>query len=102
MTVSALPRLIAGLALATLLLVSGGCFNDSHGIKVDLGSVSIGQQLMDLKTARDEEAISDAEYRKMRRKLIAAVNDLETGSDDDDDHDRAEERSEDDDDFAWF
>lgn len=103
MTVTALPRLGAGLALLALVLLSSGCFNESQSVHVDLGSVSIGQQLMDLKAAREDEAISDAEYRKMRRKLIDAVNDIETGSDGDDaSDDRAEEGSEDDDDFAWF
>lgn len=95
-------RLLAGLLLGGTLLLSSGCFNDSHGTNLNLGTVSIGQQLMDLKTARDEEAISDAEFRKLRRKIIAAVDAVEIDDDDDDDERYDSDDAGEDDEFNWF
>jgi hypothetical protein len=101
MTATANSRPFAVLLLAGTLLLSGGCFNESQATKVHLGTVSLGQQLMDLQKARDEDAISDAEFRKLRRKIIAAIDAIELEDDDDDDRDEDEAPSEDDE-FNWF
>lgn len=101
MTATVTSRPFAVLLLAGTLLLSSGCFNDSHGTNINLGTVSLGQQLMDLKTARDEEAISDAEFRKLRRKIINAIDAIELEDDDDDDRREDDEPSEDDE-FNWF
>jgi hypothetical protein len=59
-----------GIALAGILLVSGcvaaiGNRDGRHG-----GNVSVGQQLIDLKKAKDAGAISDAEYETEKAKLL--------------------------------
>ena len=92
-----------------------GCFNgDSHGFNISLGDVSLGQQLIDLKRARDENAITEAEYQRIKSQLLDMLDAM--GGDDDDDadadddhrHDRHRERKErarqndEDDDFRWF
>ena len=58
-----------GLLLLCLLVGLGGCFNEGKQV-IDLGSVSLGQQLLDLKAARDAGAISDAEYAKAKDSFL--------------------------------
>jgi len=55
---------IGAAALAILLTGCGG----PEGLTTT--SVSIGQQLIDLKNARDSGAISEKEYEKAREKII--------------------------------
>ena len=61
-------RIFRGLLLGLLLGLSG-CFNDGKQV-IDLGSVSIGQQLLDLKAAHDAGAISDAEYADAKASFL--------------------------------
>ena len=63
-------------ALRTLLcsfglLLAAGCWNGDV-TNVRLGDISLGTQLIDLKQALEEEAISQEEYDAAREKLIAA------------------------------
>jgi len=59
-------RAAYSLGLCVLLT---GCFNQAS-TTVDLGSVSLGQQLMDLKKARDTNSLSNEEYEKARAALM--------------------------------
>ena len=52
---------------AALLLLMGGCSSEPAKVTKD---VSIGQQLIDLKSARDSGAISDKEYQRARESII--------------------------------
>jgi hypothetical protein len=63
----------SSLLLAVALLA--GCWNGGN-TNLDLGSVSLGQQLMDLKAARDAGAIDHAEYEATRGALLEAVQRL--------------------------
>jgi hypothetical protein len=58
-------------ALVTLLLpLAAGCWNGDVS-NVRLGDVSLGTQLIDLKRALEEDAITAEEYEAAREKLIA-------------------------------
>ena len=69
--------------LAALLLLTG-CYNgDVNNIR--FGDVSLGQQLMDLNSARNTGAMSEDEYQKARAALLAlsdACGSLDTGDED--------------------
>ncbi|HEU5294173.1 MAG TPA: hypothetical protein VFU71_05250 [Burkholderiaceae bacterium] len=59
-------------ALAPAVVVLGlvGCGNEVVQPTVN---VSVGQQLIDLKNARDSGALKEDEYRKQRKMLIDSV-----------------------------
>ena len=65
-------RNIIAIALLGALLGVAGCGNDHFSL--DLGDVSIGQQLVDLKNARDEGALSASEYRAAKARLLALLD----------------------------
>lgn len=71
--------------LTPLLLALTGCWN-ANNEHLHLGDVSIGQQLIDLKQAREADALTEAEYETARAQLLAAA-DLCLGDDDDEDDD---------------
>jgi len=56
---------IAALLLATALAGCGGA-----DVKTTTTTVSIGQQLIDLKNARDSGAITEREYQRARKELV--------------------------------
>ena len=60
------------LALASLVLLNG-CIALSlgGGTKTENTNATIGQQLVDLKNAKDSGAITDAEYQSQKAKLLA-------------------------------
>ena len=58
------------LLLLTSILALTGCWNGEN-VHVQLGDVSLGQQLVDLKAALDADAISDDVYEDAREKLLA-------------------------------
>ena len=61
------------LLLLSLLLL-GGCWNgNADHSTLDLGDVSLGQQFIDLKAARDAGAISGDEYTALKQALIDSV-----------------------------
>jgi hypothetical protein len=62
-----------GLVLVCALLA--GCWNGNgvDHVNVDLGAVSLGQQLLDLQRARDAGAIDDAEFAAIKRAVLDAV-----------------------------
>lgn len=57
--------------VATVLLMAG-CFNGGNS-NISLGDVSLGQQLIDLKRALEEEAISESEYERAKASLMASM-----------------------------
>lgn len=65
---------ISKICLAAILCTSlAGCWNGEN-VHVDLGTVSIGQQLLDLKTAADAGAMSQEEYQMTREKILSLVH----------------------------
>jgi hypothetical protein len=57
------------LLIATILLFSTGCWNGEN-TSINLGTVSIGQQLIDLKRALDEGAMTQEEYDQTKQTLL--------------------------------
>lgn len=60
------------IALATMSLLTG-CIgvNLGGGTKTVVQSATVGQQLLDLKKAKDAGAITDAEYQAQKAKILA-------------------------------
>jgi len=61
-----------GLALAAALAL-GACSSSKTEVLPPTVSVSIGQQLIDLKKAKDSGAISESEYQVQVRRVIDSV-----------------------------
>ena len=59
----------AGMLAVTFLLTSVGCGSTQVATHTSINA-SAGQQLMDLKKARDENLVSDQEYQKLRDAII--------------------------------
>ena len=59
-----------GVALAGMLLVNGCVAAIGNRDGRHSGNVSIGQQLVDLKKAKDAGALTDAEYESEKAKLL--------------------------------
>ncbi|MCB1684631.1 MAG: hypothetical protein KDI31_09100 [Pseudomonadales bacterium] len=81
-----LIRCNLALILLSLSLLSG-CWNGEN-INLRMGDVSVGQQLIDLKRALDEEAIDEEEYERLRTALMQIADvcgnqEAMTGSDKD-------------------
>jgi hypothetical protein len=51
-------------------LALGGCWNGEN-THFNFGDISLGQQLIDLKSALDAEAMTQEEYEKARQSLLA-------------------------------
>ena len=62
--------LLAAATLAAALLSMSGCWNGDVS-NIRLADISLGQQLIDLKRALEEEAINAEEYEATREKLIS-------------------------------
>ncbi|MDA1074882.1 MAG: hypothetical protein O3A63_09015 [Proteobacteria bacterium] len=60
--------LIRPTLIALGLLFMGGCWN---GDQVNLGNVSVGQQMMDLSKALEAGALTDIEYAKLKTVLMS-------------------------------
>jgi hypothetical protein len=61
-----------GLALAAALAL-GACSSSKTEVLPPTVSVSIGQQLIDLKKAKDSGAISESEYQVQVKRVIDSV-----------------------------
>lgn len=59
------------LVVMAMLLLLSGCFNTDDSVNVRWGDVSVGQQLMDLKHALDEGAVTAAEYESTKAALLS-------------------------------
>jgi len=64
----------------SMCLLLAGCWN-SASTTVDLGTVSIGQQLIDLKKARDTNSLSNKEYEEARATLLFMLRNAAEGED---------------------
>jgi len=61
----------AAVALSAMLLLTGClALQVGGGDKKEERKASVGQQLIDLKTARDTGAITEAEYQTQRAKVL--------------------------------
>lgn len=69
-------RLLTPLACLTLLTVSG-CAIGNSGKLVLARHVSVGQELIDLKEARDRGAITEEEYNEIKTKVMQIVDSIE-------------------------
>ncbi len=68
--------------IATLCFALGGCWNGGN-THVSLGDVSLGTQLLDLKSALDSGAITQDEFEDTKATLLA-LNSLCENTEDDD------------------
>ena len=57
------------ICIFTGVLLLGGCWNDNTNVR--MGDVSIGQQMIDLKQALDQQAISEAEYQRLKTQIMS-------------------------------
>ena len=57
-------------AIVLLAVALSGCWNGGN-VHVSLGDVSLGQQLLDLKSALESEALTREEYEATRETLLA-------------------------------
>ena len=71
--------------VASLALAASSCGNVNKGI--ELGDVSLGQQLIDLKRALDQEALSSDEYDQAKAMLLSTANICGESDDDEEDDD---------------
>jgi len=62
-------KTIRALVIACVIPFIAGCWN-GHNTAIRFGDVSIGQQLIDLKRALEEEAIAPEEYEKTKQALL--------------------------------
>ncbi len=61
----------AAVALSTMLLLTGClALQVGGGDKREAGKPTVGQQLIDLKAAKDSGAITEAEYEVQKAKLL--------------------------------
>jgi hypothetical protein len=58
---------------AVLCVALAGCWNGEN-VHVNMGTVSIGQQLLDLKAAANAGAMSQEEYQLTREKILSLVH----------------------------
>jgi hypothetical protein len=58
------------LSITLVTIALGGCWNGEN-VHVTLGDVSLGQQLLDLKSALDQKAITETEYAETKETLLA-------------------------------
>ena len=58
------------LVLLTIPIVLMGCWNEDNAKDISLGSVSLGKQMIDLKTALDQDAITGEEYTQLKETIM--------------------------------
>ncbi len=62
------PTKAAAVLLTSIAL--GGCWNGDND-SINLGNVSIGQQMIDLKKALDSGAVTQEEYGRLKQTLLS-------------------------------
>jgi hypothetical protein len=62
---------VSAVAALSLVVLLNGCIAIGTGPKSQPTNATLGQQLSDLKTAKDNGAISDTEYEAQKAKLLA-------------------------------
>ncbi len=70
-------RFLFTAALLALALASAGCWGGGSTTSTysETKTISTGQELMDLKKARDSGAITEAEYQRLRESIIKKAHD---------------------------
>lgn len=68
--------------LVGLSLLLAGCWNGEN-VHVQLGDVSIGQQLIDLQRAVEEGAITEKEFQQIKQMLLAPTECCDEEDEDD-------------------
>ena len=58
------------LSVSLVTIALGGCWNGEN-VQIALGDVSLGQQLLDLKSALDGNAMTESEYETTKETLLA-------------------------------
>ena len=77
MTLSRLLRPTLSMVAAGGLLLTAGCAIGNSGKLVLSRHISVGQELIDLQSARDEGAITQEEYELIKGKLMQMVEQIE-------------------------
>lgn len=72
-----IPRRLALSAAALALTLTTGCAIGNSGKLVLARHVSVGQELLDLKAARDAGAITQEEYEEVKAKVLELVESIE-------------------------
>lgn len=72
-----LPRRLAASLCGLALLTLSGCAIGNSGKLVLARHISVGQELIDLKEARDRGAITEEEYIVVKSKLLEIVDSIE-------------------------
>ena len=81
---------LASLAL-TCLLALGGCDASSNNVQLHLGSVSVGEQLMDLQKAQAAGAISSGEFDVAKADLLRLLGNATSAVAEGNDNDGSEQ-----------
>jgi hypothetical protein len=63
--------LLPVLSLSVMLLLSGCLSFGSNDSKTEIQKPTVGQQLMDLKKAKDAGVLTDEEFQAQKQKLLA-------------------------------
>jgi hypothetical protein len=68
-------KTVLTIAAAAAMLALAGCGGGGADIRTTTTTVSVGQQLIDLKKARDTGSISQSQYERLKQQLIDRVLD---------------------------
>ncbi|MCG8400354.1 MAG: SHOCT domain-containing protein [Firmicutes bacterium] len=66
-----MQRLIIGIALTTALLLTSGCIAIGGRNETSTNPPTLGKELIDLKTAHEQGALTDAEFENAKAQLIS-------------------------------
>jgi len=59
--------------LGLVIVLQSGCVQEVTNRSIGLGDVTLGQQLIDLQTALESEAINETEFDQIKDNLIASA-----------------------------
>ena len=65
-----MKKAILMMILVAILATSTGCIGIQGGSDQGRTEPTLGQQLIDLKKAKDDEAITPEEYKELKKKLV--------------------------------
>ncbi len=71
------------LPIAVVLLLSS-CIQENNPRNLRMGDVSLGQQLIDLKRALEEDAVTASDYETMKANLVNAASMCDAAEEEDD------------------
>ena len=71
------------LPIAIVLLLSS-CIQENNPRNLRMGDVTLGQQLIDLKRALKEDAVTESEYEMIKANLVNAASMCDAAEEDDD------------------